>query len=47
LKSPLYAIDLFLKVSFGMHHLDLIRRADDDWLAIVDGYTPGAFHKAR
>jgi len=31
--------------SLGMHHVDFVRGADRDWLAVVDGFTPGAFYR--
>ena len=32
--------------SLGMHHLDFVRGGDSDWLAVVDGFTPGAIYRA-
>jgi len=31
--------------SLGMHHVDFVRGGDRDWLAVVDGFTPGAFYR--
>ena len=33
--------------SVGMHHVDFIRGDGDDWLVIVDGYTPGVISLAH
>jgi hypothetical protein len=33
--------------SLGMHHLELIQHTNGEWLAVADGYTPGAFYKSR
>jgi hypothetical protein len=32
--------------SLGMHHLDFVRGGGSDWLAVVDGFTPGAIYRA-
>jgi hypothetical protein len=31
--------------SLGMHHVDFVRGGESDWLAVVDGFTPGAFYR--
>lgn len=31
--------------SLGMHHVDYVRANDSDCLAVVDGFTPGAFYR--